>query len=332
MRLILLFTTLLAVTAFSQKIHTPAEVFEIMNKSAVSYSIEGLNHKVKAEDQSQNLTFNEFYREEKNGELIVKHYKYWPEVSHQFKLAEESYNKGALKEARAFYLKVLELDSSIYKVMTYIGQTYAEEGNTAEALKWYKKSIKKNFISYMSHWFLADLYYDLGKQDEAIIEITIAHILNRNNPRIQASMDKILKTKKIRRANWEFIPQIQIDSLSVKEISIKAKGAWMGYAMNKALWKYEPGYRESMIGSSNAFATTEEKECFVSLLTMLTKRDKKKDPSLQALDEAVKHNMTDEFIFYEIYLKQYPMIAYQLPLKMVRDISNYVLNVRSGIK
>lgn len=216
--------------------------------------------------------------------------------------------------------------------MTYIGQTYEIEGDFDNAIEWYEKTISLNYIDYMAHWFLADAYKMRGELDLAVDEITIAMILNRNNPRIEKSLSDIYKLKKLKTDDWTFNPQIKIDSTGIDEVSISFSPDWLGYAMVKAVWKYEPGYKESMGVTSGSFSTIEEKECFISLMTSFDKKRLKKHPEFKALKLSLDKKMIDEFIFYEIILPEYPFVAYQLTEEFLNEIKDYVKEIRGNKK
>ena len=194
----------------------------------------------------------------------------------------------------------------------------------------YQEAIRKNYIDYMAHWFLADACYATGDLTNALDEIIIAHILNRNNPRIKESLKNILSKSNRTSVDWYFNPQIELTKNSDKKISLAFNEKWVGYAMTKALWNYEPGYKESMGVESGKYSTIEDKECLISLLTGLesAKINIKKDPQLMILKKAAENNFLEEYILFEIVLPQYPNVAYQLPEKNIQRIKNYILDYR----
>jgi tetratricopeptide (TPR) repeat protein len=215
--------------------------------------------------------------------------------------------------------------------MTYIGQIYGTIKDYDNARLWYRKTIEKNYIDYMAHWFLADIYYKTGEIDNAVNEIVIAQILNRNNPRIKQQFTSIFESAKRKTDDWCFSPQVEIQKLSDNKISVAFNNNWTGYALAKAIWMYEPGYRESMGVAEGQYSTVEDRECLVSLLIGLenSKAKIKKDPQLNMLKEASENKFLNEYILYEIVLPQNPFVAYQLSEEIILGIKDYVLKVRN---
>lgn len=315
-----------------QEINSPADILKIMEKSPVTYELNSLEKEILPKDRTDNLNYNHYYRVNDEGQISTYKYEIDSNVQTYLTKAEEYFHGKKFSLAREMYLEALRADSTYFEVMTYIGQTYGIEGDFDKAIEWYKKTIDLNYIDYMAHWFLADAYKTKGELDKAVDEITIARILNRNNPRIEKSLKNIFELKKLKTEDWTFNPQIEIDSIGVNKVRISFDSDWLGYAMVKALWKYEPGYKKSMGVSEGTFSTIEEKECFVSLMTSFNKKKLKKHPEFKALQLALDKKMIDEFIFYEIVLPEHPFVAYQLPVEFIVGIKNYVIEVRGKQK
>src|SRR5690554_3322466 len=315
-----------------QNLHTPAEIFEIMDKSSVVYELHPLETQIMPLDRTDNLNANDRYRVEDASQIWSHEYEIDSVTESYYKQAEAYFHEREFIKAREIYLKALEADSSFYKVMTYIGQTYGIEKDFDTAIAWYKRTIALNYIDYMAHWFLADAYKEKGELDNALDEITIAMILNRNNPRIEKSFKNIYALKKLETDDWTFTPQIEIESLGENNVKIAFGEDWLGYAMVKALWNFEPGYKATMGVEEGSFSTLEEKESLASLMVTFDKKKLKKNPEFKALQLAFDLDRIDEFIFYEIVLPQYPFVAYQLPESFINDIKDYVVEVRGKQK
>ncbi|BDD01388.1 hypothetical protein [Persicobacter psychrovividus] len=315
-----------------QEIHSPADIFKIMEKSTVTYELNALEKEILPKDRTDNLNHNQYYRVNDGGQISTYKYEIDSNVQTYLTKAEVYFNEKKFSLAREMYLEALIEDSTYFEVMTYIGQTYGIEGDFDKAIEWYNKTIDLNYIDYMAHWFLADAYKTKGELDKAVDEITIAMILNRNNPRIEKSLKNIFELNKLKTKDWTFNPQIEIDSIEVNKVRISFDSDWLGYAMVKALWKYEPGYKKSMGVSEGSFSTIEEKECFVSLMTSFNKKKLKKHSEFKALKLSLDKEMIDEYILYEIVLPEHPFVAYQLPVEFINRIKNYVIEVRGKEK
>ena len=49
---------------------------------------------------------------------------------------------------------------------------------------WLKKAIELNPIDYLAYWLMAEIYLKNNNIDTGIYKITLAHIYNRNHPRL----------------------------------------------------------------------------------------------------------------------------------------------------
>lgn len=319
-------------SVIGQELHSPAEIFKIMEKSPMTYELNALEKEILPKDRTENLNYNHYYRMNDGKQIWTYKYEIDSTIQTHLTKAEEYFHGKKFSLAREMYLEALRVDTTYFEVMTYIGQTYGIEGDFDKAIEWYTKTINLNYIDYMAHWFLADAYKTKGELDKAVDEITIAMILNRNNPRIKKSLIDIFELKKLKTDEWTFNPQMEIDSIGANKVRISFDSDWLGYAMVKALWKYEPGYKKSMGVSDGSFSTIEEKECFVSLMTSINKKKLKKHPEFNALQLALDKKMIDEYIFYEIVLPEHPFVAYQLPIDFIDGIKNYVIEVRGKQK
>jgi len=318
------------VMGYSQQIHSPMEIIKMMSDSKLSYEIKTFDKTIECKDYSDNLNYHDVYRVATDSGLFTYSYLIKEKAKPLLEVAEFYFKANITDSALIYYKLTLAQDSSLYNVMTYIGQIYGNKGDYANANIWYKKAIAKNYIDYMAHWFLADSYLEINEIDKAIDEIVVAQILNRNNIRIKKSLMNILNKAKRNTTDWCFNPQIEITKVSDVKISIALTDKWTGYAMAKALWLYEPGYKESMGVSKGQYSTIEDKECLISLLIGLenAKIKIKKDPQLMVLKEAAENKNIEEYIFYEIVLPQNPFVAFQLQEKTINDIKNYILNFR----
>lgn len=325
----ILILSLLTIVSLAQELHGPGEILKIMENSNVTYNLDVLSNPILCPDRSDNLNSNDVYRVTTDSSIMTYSYNIKPEALPFFEKAETHFTNRNLDSARIYYEKVLENDPSYFKVMTYLGQIQGTMRNLNQALEWYNKSIANNYIDYMAHWFIADIYKMQGEIDKAVNEITIASILNRNNPRIKASQLDIYKIAKIKNEDWCFVPQCEI-SKENNEVKIAFNEYWIGYAMAKALWKYEPGYKQSIGVKEDVYSSLEDKECLLNLMAGLlnAKKNFKKYPELTTLKSAIENDYLNEFIFYEIVLPDHPNVAYQLSKDFISRIKDYVLKIR----
>lgn len=326
---------LIAFPAFSQDktstIHSPSEILQIMSDSKMNYEITLLENPVLPENHSDNLNYPTVYRRKDGNGLQAIEYEPNAESEKAYKKAEEAFSARDYEKAGDFYQEALDKDSSYYIALTYRGQMYGIQRQWDKAIACYEKEIKQNYIDYIAHWFLADAYLNVGRKEEAKTQILIAHILNRNNPRLLDALHNIMRENKlVFDDHWQFTPQIELAKTGDKKFKVGYKGVWLGYAMAKALWKYEPGYKAKLGASdSSLFYLDAEKEAIIGLLVGADKEKKSKlSVDVKALQDALKNKMLDAFIYYEIMLPEYPYGAYQFPESLVNDIIEYLLSSR----
>lgn len=325
----ILILTLLTIVTFTQELHSPAEILKIMEGSNVSYEINMLSTPIPCPDRSNILNSNDVYRVTTDTSILTYSYNLNPEAQTFFELAETHFSNRNLDSARVYYKKVLDVDPSYYKVMTYLGQIEGSMRNLDQAVEWYNKVIANNYIDYMAHWFIADIYKMQDEIDNAVNEITIASILNRNNSRIKTSQSDIYKMAKIKVEDWCFVPQCEISKENDK-VKVAFDEYWIGFAMPKALWQFEPGYRQSMGVKEDGYSSLEDRECLLNLMASLlnAKKNFKKYPELTTLKKAIENDYINEYIFYEIVLPEHPNVAYQLSEDFISRIKDYVLTIR----
>lgn len=314
-----------------QKLHDPAEIFKILEISDISYNIEELKESIKSTDFSDHLNLNNVYRIQSDSGLFVYGYSLEDDAQQYFNKAEEYFTDKNLDSAIVYYEKVLDIQPNYYKVMTYIGQMNGSLGRLDDALAWYKKTIDANYIDYLAHYLIADIYKLKGDLDNAINEITIARILNRNNPRMAELQFKLYKEKKLKIEDWYFNPQYKIAQKESGVVEVKMNIDWMGYALTKAVWEFEPGYKESMGVKKGTYSSLEDKEALLVLYSGLLNNGKKaiqKNTDFINLGKAIENDYLTEFILYEIVLPEHPEVAYQLQKEQIEKIKDYLLSTR----
>jgi tetratricopeptide (TPR) repeat protein len=320
----------LSVTAQQKKFHTPVEMLKIAIDSKLTYNVQIAEDPIPPRDFSDNLVYPE-YRSVRKGEQIEL-IEYKPNVLSKmyFDKAEAAYKDNKIMEARENYLSAYREDSTMTIALTYLGQISEHQKDFGEAEKYFKESIGRNDADYMAHWFLANVYEHNGAIQKALDEITIAHILNRNNPRIMTAMKEIFQKSGYQyNDSWQFDPQYRLSSTD-SGINVTYHGIWLGYALAQALWNYEPGYKESMgvTDKDLAFNQDREKEGLVAVMVAVENEKKNVPESIVALRLAADKELFQAYLFYEIWLRKKPGIGMQLPPKFRTEIKDYILAVR----
>ena len=328
---LILFLTCITHAVAQQKLHTPAEILKMISDSKLMYEIKILDKPIACSDYSDKLNSHDSYRVVTDSSLYTSQYEINDKARPLLDKAEEYFKANNPYSALMYYRMALDADSTQYYIMTYIGQMYDGQKDYEQSIQWYKKAIEKNYIDYMAHWFLADAYFAINDVNNALDEIVIARILNRNNQRIAASMVNIFKKAKRNTEDWCFNPQIAINKGEDNRIIVEMSADWTAYAMAKALWNFEPGYKESMGVAPDNYTTLEEKECLIAQLIGMenAKTNVKKDPQFRILKKAAENNHLEDYMLYEIFLPRSPQAALLLPEQTILSIKDYVLNVRN---
>jgi len=328
---LILFLIFITHAVAQQKFHTPAEILKMISDSKLMYEVKMLDKPIACPDYSNKLNAHDSYRVVTDSSLYTSQYEINDKARPLFDKAEEFFQAKNPYSALMYYRMALDADSTQYYIMTYIGQMYDGQKDYEQSIQWYKKAIEKNYIDYMAHWFLADAYFAINDVKNALDEIVIARILNRNNQRIAASMVNIFKKAKRDTEDWCFNPQIAINKGEGNRVIVEMSADWTAYAMAKALWNFEPGYKESMGVAPDNYTTLEEKECLIAQLIGLenAKTNVKKNPQLRILKKAAENNHLEDYMLYEIFLPRSPQVALLLPEQTIISIKDYVLNVRN---
>ncbi len=348
MRICIIFMLLLRAgfAAGAQTLHTPAEILTILEGSSKMYRFDLYDPDTVAPVDEVPLIAAEIFGRQREGEWILSSYaellRGRPAVAEIRKRAENYFADDRLEEARAEYLRVLDSIPGQSRVMTYIGQTYASEEESDKAISWYRRAIDLNELDYMAHWFLAERLSGRGEHDEAVDEIVKAHLLNRNNPRVIASLKRILANAGLRYMDWEFEPLYRVYALDTHSIMVavaKEAPQWMSYAVAKAVWNHEPGYREKMEREHGAGTLiVEEKECILGLLLAMEtigspkgeemRRRMESEPGFRMLKSAEEKGLLDEFILYELASRTNPLLMYGITGEFFESTTEYVRKYR----
>ena len=331
--LLLLVVLFFSCYCYSQEIHTFDEILKNMVNSKTKYEVVDFKDPVKRTDFSNKLNENIYYRVETGSKIDLKKIDLEGNFVGSFKNAENYFEKGQYDDAIENYEKAYKEEPNAHFLLTLIGQCHALKKDFDEAAKYYKLAIKNNYIDYMAHWFLADIYAGNRNYKDAVREITLASILNRNNPRIFKSLKSIYDNAGIKWLDFQFTPQMTLQKIKEDSIVISFDLNWLVYAMIKAYWKCEPGYKESMgVTGDDDLSMVEEREALANEYYSLKKKntDLKDKPDLLILEKAIEGKMLDEFIVYEIMLLKHPIAAYTLPKATLELIADYVIKIRSA--
>jgi len=317
----------------AQYLHTPEEMSRIMNQSQLSYIIDTL-------DQTKSNTI--FPLMEKGWwaiatpegiELEMREEVRGGKLAQLYKKGQKFYKKSKYLKAISFCEKAHNLAPSDIEIIKRIGRSYDAIKKVEVAGTWYQKALELNPIDFEAHYLLAEVYAHTNDKELAIYHSTMAHVLNRNHPELFKSFKAIYQQFGVNYHAWDFTPDYNLTKVDPNNIKVSSeKLPWVAYANCKAIWEYEPGYREKMQTLSNAPSSiTEEKECLLNVLIAYEKMsgDKSSFPELTTLSFVVPDRMVDYFILYEIESRRTPTIISQLPEKKIKKLIEYVSSYRA---
>lgn len=321
---LLILLCLFATISFAQNKNPLQEAMETLKASKTLYSMKMLDKPIPVPDRSRLINI-QVYREKKDDGYDVKAIKATGEAKKLFDKAESFFGSHQYAKARDAYTLALQQDPKLYSAMTYIAQTYGIEKNWDKAELWYKKAIEANYIDFLAHWMLADVYKVKGQKEKALEEISIAKVLNRNNPRLEALRKEIYGLNGLNIKNWTFNPQVRISRDSVTgNVNMVADSIWAIYASVQAAWLYEPKYKER--AKKSVMPETMFRECLMGLLPFMENKSLKDSVEvLKRLDKVLTADKLEEFIFYEIILPDNPALIFYLDKKQIESLKDYVI-------
>lgn len=321
---ILILVCVLATLSFAKNENPLQEAMETLKDSKTAYSMKKLDKPISVSDRSRLINI-QVYREDKGDGYDVKAIKATGEAKKLLDKAENYFGSHQYSKARDAYTLALQEDPKLYSAITYIGQTYGIEENWDKAELWYKKAIDENYVDFLAHWLLADVYKIKGQKEKALEEISIAKVLNRNNPRLEALRKEIYGLNGMNIKNWTFNPQVRITRDSVTgNVIMEADSIWAIYASVQAAWMFEPKYKER--AKKSIMPETMFRECLMGLLPFMEKKSLKDSVEvLNRLDKVLTAKKLEEFIFYEIILPDNPALIFYLDKKQIESLKDYVI-------
>ncbi|MFK7773491.1 MAG: tetratricopeptide repeat protein [Saprospiraceae bacterium] len=318
----------------AQHLHTPQEVEQYMKKSTIQYQMDSLSVELEAVFFPL-IEKGSFLEKTKNGVQIRKKEFLLHKKSKRFyKKAEKAISKNKLEKAIKYYTKAIEAQPDQLQLINEFANFYWENGDMENVVFWARKGIELNPVDFEAHARLALALQNLGKKTEALEHIILAHLYNRNHPKIIEIMPSIFKENGLNYQDYIFQPEYKIEKLASNQVSIQANlEPWKSYAACKALWQNEENYRTEMSYLSKKDITSiEQKECLLNALIGYGKmgKGKEKFSIFDILEKSLQYRMIDDFIFYEIKLRQDPTLIYFLPKEKKDRIVRYLKTIRVG--
>jgi tetratricopeptide (TPR) repeat protein len=322
-RLFLFFAMVLAFVSAgnAQSTLDVADFLKITGNSQVQYEFSLMKHQVKGDFDPGRLNFNYYYR---NDSMKVLPFGIDFEATELYEWGLEALMMEEPDTAIVIFQEVLAMFPRYTPALTGIGQAYEQLGQPRKALEFHRQAYTLNPIDYIACWSLARNYHTLGMADSAMNMILRAWVLNRNSLEIKREVVNIFGFRGLILNDWIFIPQYQM-ARNGDKVSVSYFPAWMGYAICKAVWAYEPGFAagRQLTGDLSMF---QERECLSCLVTSMegNKKETAGDQSLVAFRVALQQKMALEFILFEILLPYNPDMAYLLDETRMAKMVDYL--------
>ncbi|MFZ1684159.1 MAG: tetratricopeptide repeat protein [Candidatus Zixiibacteriota bacterium] len=287
----------------TMSLHTFPQIVEIMKKSALNYkvdTIEGVRPNTFPRDTIRPVLPVGMYISYTDSIPYLLPYKV-PSMAGPFLgFAGQAYEEKKYDEAISWYRKVQLVDPKFQPTYSYLGEAYLMLDSLDSAKVNLGKAIALNFVDFESHRLMGETLWKLKDTAGAIKEMTIAHVLNLNSLPIQGELEEM----RLNSGRLFFGQRIEPMYGVVKRhdtVIVQSSLGWIGYAMVKALWKYEPKYAKGMLGfdpKGSLYILQEEREGIVASLST--------NKSLAFLNPIIEKGFLDEFILYDIIGPRYP--------------------------
>lgn len=314
---------------------TPLEILTFMQASGTKYEVETFSGKM--QPRPNIVLPHGAFVQNYNGKDYTLEYQYELGCDAEASIAEA---KTLLAGENPNYKKIIKLLEKVLKahpknaqVYTLLGETYFQQQNYPKAKTQFEKAIALNPIDCIARWQLGEILLLENQTDSALQTITLAHLYNRNQPRLLLRMrDLYIRYGFNYEHAWGFSPLYQ-NYRDKGNIIVRAEGIWLTYAMYKAVWEYEPDYL--YIKSKQAvsdYLFHQEMEAVLGTYMTYSKledADKKVYPAIRALETALDNEMLEEYIMYEIILVERPSLAYYLTPEFTERLFAYIKAVRS---
>ncbi len=318
----------------AQQLHTPQEVEQYMKKSTIQYQMDSLSIELEWISFPLVEGGNFLVKTEKGIQVQKQEFSLNKKSKRFYKKAQKAIAKENYGKTIKFFTKAIETHPNQLSLMNEFANFYWEKGEMEKVVFWTTKVIELNPIDFEASARLAVAYQNLGKGTEALDHIISAHLNNRNHPKVIEVLQSIFADQGMNYQNYVFQPEFRIDHQDSTKVLIQANHEpWRSYAACKALWENEESYRTEMSHLANTnLASIEQKECLLNALIGYSKMKigKENFPIFDVLEKSLRHRMIDDFIFYEINLREDPTLIYFLPEEKKDRIVRYLKTIRVG--
>ena len=333
---LLLFLCCGLTSCLAQHLHTPSELFALMEKSSIQYEEDSLFHisatvasaKIQ-EGWQRNGTTGELQAPSSDFETSVDSGKYQNKADKYF--SKSQFSKAAANYSNAIEENKGKINADLQKKLC---RTFLQIEKTLDAGEALIPLMETHQPDFGLHLLLAQIYQQSQQKDLAIKHITLAHLLNRNELKLLERLEQIYEENGLHFHKWNFDPQYQVRPNKKGGVLVAYRDSpWRAYGVCRAVWENEPEYAERMGRiSTEPQKMIEQKECLLNALIAFEKPgiDQNQFPEFQCLAKALPNNDLNSFILYEIDARQNPMLLCQMETAELMNILDFVKKYHSS--
>ena len=317
-----------------QRLHTPNDVKQYMEKSNLHFSIDSLMEELPVKELTLVESGNFLVITDEGYQLEKREFSLSSTGKKYLAKAKKFERKNKIAKSIKFLQKAHDMHPENMRVMKYLGSLYLENNQADRSIFLLEKVVEINEIDFEAQSLLAVAYHKFGKRKKALEHISLAHLLNRNHQKVIELLKVIYLENELLYTDQLFDPQYRIKSNDKLNISVQANEApWKAYAACKALWEFDEEYKKGMMNFSNIdLQKVEEKECLLNALLSYEGMEKGKDayPLLAHLGVSLQNEMVNDFILYEIKSREDPTMMSLLTKEERYNVMRYLMTVRVG--
>ncbi|MEM9920365.1 MAG: hypothetical protein AAF990_19870 [Bacteroidota bacterium] len=318
----------------AQYLHTPSDFDKVLEKSTSRYTIDAslkaapkVDRPLVAKGWSAVLTAD-------GARLVAPDIRTEVSATKYRIKGDNFYEKGKFLKAASNYEKMMPTGKSDGDLLKRLADSYHKGGDLDKAIQWYNEAVDVNFIDFEAHQLLAACYREKSDLNKAVRHITLAHLLNRNDPAILEVLKNYYEADGRHFVDYSFEPAYQLGQLNKAEIKLSYAGKpWEAYGKCKAVWKHEVKHREKMSRMSNApIDEVEEKECLLNAIIVYGRLDATEQqayPELKSLGFAIAKQNINDYILYEMKAVQEPLLISRLSRQKLLELAEFVKQLRT---
>jgi tetratricopeptide (TPR) repeat protein len=322
---------LIVLAAEAQYLHTPDQIESLKKESSLQYQLDTTSTLAKESTLPLLSSVYETLIQPDTSLIEMATCDLSRKVLKHLKKANTFFQEEKYDDALEHYALV-RLSCKEPFVLLRLAFCYQHIQASTKAMGIYSYLLSVDSSNAYLYYQLANCYSQLEDYPTAARLMTRAHLYNRNNTTYQDAMSDIFQKLNWKFRNLDFEPLYAIQKEADQVTIIASASPWIAYASCKALWTYEADYRQKMKTISlEDVRIIEEKECLLNALVTFEALDvvEKIDyPGLYTLSKALPDKRVNDFIMYEISLRQHPEISHQLSQERINLLVDYVYTYR----